>query len=100
NVRAEVHGPNIADVNRDAAVDFKGNALDVFDRFDVTAAADVVLRGTDFENFAAHVAVGHADFGNDIAERDAERGEFIRVEVDLVLLHESADGRDFGDAFD
>ena len=67
--------------------------------FDVAAAAHVIFGRRDFENFSAHIAVAHLDRVDDVAERDVVGDELVRIEIDLVLLHEAADRRDFGDAF-
>ena len=67
--------------------------------FDVAAAADVILGGSDFENFPADIAVTHLDRVDDVAERNAVSDKFVWIEIDLVLLYEAADRRDFGNAF-
>ena len=38
-------------------------------------------------------------FADDFRERNAVSEQLIRIEIDLVLLHEAADGRDLGNAF-
>ena len=95
-----MNGADIFDIDRRAVDDFERNVLDVGDAFDVAASAHVILGRADLENFSAHIAVGHADFVHDVAERNAVGDEFVRIEIDLVLLDEAADRRDFGHAFD
>src|SRR5207249_1225325 len=85
--------------NRRAAFHFEDDVLDVLNLFDVAAAANVVLGCGDFENFPAYVGITHLDRVDHVAERDVVGNESVWIEIDLVLLHESADRRDFGDAF-
>ena len=55
---------------------------------------------TDFEHTTADLLVRLADRPNDVAQGNAVGQELVRVDHDLVLLHESADGGDLGDARD
>ena len=48
---------------------------------------------------SADIGVAHFDRVDDLAERDVVGDELVWIEIDLVLLYETADGRDFGDAF-
>ena len=68
------------------------------DALDVAAPAHVILRRRDLEDLPADVAVAHLDRAHDVGQRDVVGDERVRIEIDLVLLHEAADGRDFGDA--
>src|SRR5437899_240403 len=90
---------DILQVNRRAVFDFEDYVLDVLDLFDVAAATDVVLGRGDFENFAADIRVTHLNRVDDFAERDVVGNESVWIEIDLVLLHETANRRDFGDTF-
>src|ERR1700744_6782446 len=85
-------------IDGSAVDDFERNVLEIGERFDVAASAHIVFGGGNFKDFATDVVVGIADFGNDIGERDAVSGQFVRIKVNLVFLHEAADGRDFRDA--
>ena len=97
DVRAEMHRADVFHINRCAVLRFERDVLDVGDALDVAASPDVILGRADFKNLSAHIAVGHTDFVDDLVERNAVGGQLVRVEVNLVLLHETADGRDFGD---
>src|SRR5947208_7208684 len=99
DVAAMVDVSNILQVNRRAVFDFENDVLDVLNLFDVAATADVVLGRGDLENLAAHVGVTHLDRVDHVAERDVVSDESVWIEIDLVLLYESADRRDFSDSF-
>src|SRR5207248_5604542 len=90
---------NIFQIDGRAVFHFEDDVLDVLDLFDVAAAADVVLGCGDLENFAADIRVTQLDCVDDFAERDVVGNESVRIEIDLVLLHETANRRDFGDTF-
>ena len=76
------------------------NVLDVLDLFDVAAATNVIFGRGDFENLAADIGID-SDLHrvDDFAERDVVGNERVWIEIHLVLLHEAADRRDFGDTF-
>src|SRR5437868_9527075 len=92
-----MHGADIPDVNRRAVLHLQHDVLNVADTLDVAAATDVILRAPYFERLPAHVVVAGADATHDIAQRNAMRGQRVRIEINLIFLYESADGRDFGD---
>jgi len=48
---------------------------------------------------AADVGIAHLDRVDDIAQRNVVGHERVWIEIDLVLLYETADRRDFRDAF-
>src|SRR5438132_1876488 len=99
DVAAKMDAADVLHVNRRAVLDFEDNVLDVLDFFDVTAAADEILGRCDFQNAAAHIGVAHFDGVDDLAERNVVSNERVWIEIDLVLLHESADRGDFRNAF-
>src|SRR5204863_2529315 len=99
DIAAEMDVANIFQIDGRAVFDFENNVLDVLDLFDVAAATDVVLGRGDFENFAADIRVTHLNRVDDFAERDVVGNESVWIEIDLVLLHEAANRRDFGDTF-
>ena len=59
-----------------------------------------ILRGRNLDRFSAHVAIALADSLHHIIHADAVIDEFVGIDVDLILLHETADTGDFGHAFD
>ena len=92
--RPHAHRADVAQQHRRPHVRAQHDLLQVLGRFDVAAAAHVVLGSTDFQDPTTHVRVRHADHVHDSAERDVERRQPVRVEIDLILLHEPADARD------
>src|SRR5581483_10260674 len=100
DIAAEMDGRYIFQIDWRAILDFEHDVLDVLDLFDVAAATDVILGGGDLECFAAHIGIAHLDRVDDVAERDVVSDQRVGIEIDLVLLHESADRRDFRHAFD
>ncbi len=99
DVGAERDVGHVAHEDRDAAgADPQRDQLEVLLLLDVAAAADDVLVAGDLDDAPADVLVGAADRGDDLADRDAVGQQLVRVEVDLVLLDEAADGADLGHA--
>ena len=64
----------------------------------VAEASHHVLRAAHFQHVAADFVGAVADAVDHGRGRDAIREQLVGVEVDLVLPHEAADGRDFGHA--
>src|SRR5205814_7073228 len=98
DIPAEMHGAHVLYVNWRALIHFQHNVFDVGDAFDVAAATHEIFRGRNLESLAAYVGVARFDRADDVAERDVVGDESIWIEVDLVLLYEAADRRDFRDA--
>src|SRR6266545_2158494 len=96
---AEMDVPHIFQIIRRAVLHFENDVLDVLNFFDVAAAANVILGGCDLEDFAADVGVAHLDCADDVAKRDVVSDQRVWIEIDLVLLDETANRRDFRDAF-
>src|SRR5437867_13018650 len=90
---------NIFQIDGRAVFHFEDDVLDVLNLFDVAAAADIILGCGDLEDFAADVGVARFDGADHLAERDVVGNESVWIEIDLVLLHEAANRRDFGDTF-
>ena len=61
-------------------------------------AAHDELHAIFLDDFAADVQIASGDGIHDLLQRDAERAHFRRDHFDLILPHEAADARDFGDA--
>ena len=91
--------PTFLAIDRRAVYDLQHNVFNVRHVLDVAASAHIILRGGDLEDLSAHVAVAHLDGGYHIRERNVVGHERVRIEIDLVLLHEATDGRDFRHAF-
>src|SRR5208283_1041155 len=61
---------------------------------DIAESADHVVRSRHLEYASANFAVAVADFVDHRFQRDLEREQPIRIELDLVLLYEAADSGD------
>ena len=96
--RAERYLCHVLDGEGDVVVDLDHALLDVRDALDEAESADDVFDLVDLDRPGADVHVGHLDGHEDLVQGDAVGAHRVRVDVDLVLLHESADGRDLRDA--
>ena len=83
---------------RPARVGADGNRLDVGDRLQVAASPHHVLAPGELEQAPLDVVVAALDGHHDVLDAEVDRGEALRVERHLVLLHEATDRRDLGDA--
>ena len=92
-------GGDVLQINRRAVLDFKDNVFDVLDFFDVAATADEILSRGNFKDAATDIRVAHLDRTDDVTERNVVGDERVWVEIDLILLYKTADGRDFRHAF-
>src|SRR5437899_2202717 len=99
DVTAEMNVSDILQVNRCAVFHFEDDVLDVLNLFDVAASANVILGRRDFEDLAADIGITHLDRADDVAKRNVVSNQCVWIEVDLILLYEPADRRDFGNAF-
>ena len=90
-------GPHPAD--RDAGLT---RFLDLFRREGrkIAQTTDHVLCLGHLQHAPADVLVGHLDSLFDLRQRDVVCQQAVRIEHDLILAHEAADGRHFGHAFD
>src|SRR5580704_1260222 len=62
---------------------------------DVSEAANHVIGSRHFEHATTNLAVAVTNFVYNCFQRDLESQQPVRVEFDLVLLYEAADGSDF-----
>ena len=74
----------------------EGDAAEVFERAEVTRSADHVLCFGKLEHRAAGLLVRVLDRADDLAVRDVERAQALRIEHHLVLAHHAAQRCDFG----
>src|SRR5947208_96364 len=98
-IGSEMIVSDILQVNRCAVFHFEDDVLDVLNLFDVAASANVILGRRDFEDLAADIGITHLDRADDVAKRNVVSNQCVWIEVDLILLYEPADRRDFGNAF-
>src|ERR1700719_4551821 len=64
----------------------------------IAEPADHVVGSRHFEHSPTDFAVAIADLVDHRFQRDLEREQAIRIELDLVLLYEAADSRDLRNA--
>ncbi len=93
-------GGDVAHLDRRAFLLADDDLLEVLDRLDESDAADEKLDAVFLQHLRADIDVRLPHGLIDIEERDPMRAQFVRVNVDLILLHEAADARDFAHAFD
>src|SRR6516164_5872970 len=94
-----MHRRDIFYINWRPVLNFEDNVFDVLDLFDVAAAADVILGRCNLGNLAAHIGIARLDRIDDVAKCNVVGDERIWIEIDLILLHETTNRRDFGDTF-
>ncbi len=99
-VRPQFHRGYLVDGQRSAIGSLERNLPQVVQRMDVAPAPDEILRRRNLQRFAAHIAVAFANRIDHIVQADAVIDELVRIDVDLVLLHEAADAGHLGHAFD
>ena len=100
HVRPQSHRSDVAHQNRRAASPPTVTLLDVLDGSDIAATAHHVFRAAQFDGAAADVVVAHANGIDHAFHRQPVGGQLVRIEIDLILAHESADAGDFRHAFD
>ena len=101
DLRADLDSRDVAQQHRRAVpVGAEGHLADVVDGFDVAPAADHEFLLCQLNEPSAHIPVAALHGLLDAGDRDAVGPQLQRVNRDLVLAHETADRRDFGDARD
>src|SRR5204863_223394 len=68
------------------------------ERTQITQTANHVFRAAHFEDSPSDFIGAGANLFNDGGKRDAIGAQFVGIDIHLVLLDESPDGRDFGNA--
>ena len=99
-VRPDRYGGDVLHLDRRSSFLPDDDLLDVLGRLDEADAADEKLDAILLQHLRADIDIRLPHGLIDIEERDAVRPQFIGVNVDLILLHEAADTRDFTHAFD
>src|SRR5262249_37916059 len=100
DVRTDAHRGDVLDAHRRALDHLHGRLPDVVRRLDVSTAADDLLVTAHLDDATADLLVGRAHRAHHVVHRDVAGEELHRVDVDLELLHEAADARNFRDAGD
>ena len=83
---------------RAARVHAQGNLPDVVQGLDIAEPADHELLFRHLEQAPADIAVAVLHGGANLRDGNAVGAKPVRIHRDLVLPHETADARDFGDA--
>ena len=97
-LRAELDGGDVLDVDGDAVVFLDDDVLDVADALDPADAADEVFGVILLDDAAADGQVAAGDGVVQLAERDAPGAQGFGADVDLVFHRQTAEHGDVGDA--
>ena len=97
-VRAELDPGDVANPQGRAVIGLQDDVLDVGDALQVTAPADHELELGELDRASAHIGVAGPDGLAQLAQGDALRAQAVRVDDDVVLLDEAANGGDLGHA--
>src|ERR1019366_407070 len=98
DVGSESYFAHVGYLDGDAARSLRQHDLaDVAGGLRVAAAAHHVLGAAEFHQPAADVVVAAAHRRHHFTDRDVEGLQLVRIDVDLVLPHESAKRRNLGD---
>ena len=101
DVRAETHLPDVGHPDRRASrIGAEGDRFDVGGRCQVAPPAHHVLPTRELQEPARDIVIARLDRPDHVAHGEVVRGELVRIEVDLVLLHEPANTRHFRHARD
>src|ERR1700675_1676265 len=72
-------------------------ALNIRQGREVAPPPDHVFTPGEFQQASLDVVVAHLDRLDDVLHAEVVGRQLVRIDVDLVLLHESADARHLGD---
>ena len=98
-VRSQLDAGDVSQQDRRPAVVLEHDVAEIVDALQIAPAPDDVLELGQLDRTSADVGVAGADRVADLLHGDAEIAHPLRIENHVVLLHEAADARDFGDAF-
>jgi hypothetical protein len=96
-----VANPDVGDVPDEhghAVTRSNDDVLDVVDGLDQADAANNRPGAVRLDDVSADIGIALTDGAENVAERKAETSQTAGIDVDLVLLDRSADGRHFRDA--
>ncbi len=99
-LRTELHGSDVSKADRRSPVALDDDLLEIALLLHVPVRAHHVLGAAPFDKSPSDLVVRVLHRLRELDERDAVGGEFVRIDRDLVLPHEPADARHFGDAGD
>ena len=95
-LRTKLDAGHVAHRHRRAVVGAKRDVLNVLQPANQADAAHHLLGVARLHHLRADVVVAALHRGNHILERNVVGAQLHGIEIDLVLLHESADAGDFG----
>ena len=99
HVRPDRDLGDVSQCDRRSAAHANANGLKVFDRTYVAPAPHHVFRSAQLYGSPSDVVVAHADRVSNGFNRNAVRGKFVRIQIDLILLDETSQARHLGDPF-
>src|SRR5260370_725820 len=98
NIRAESDRAEIANLDGSSILRGDGHGFEIAQRAQITQTANHVFRAAYFEDPSADFVRAGPDLFDDSRKGNTVSAEFVGVDIDLVLLDESPDRRNFGNA--
>ncbi len=99
-LKSDLGGGDVADAGGDAVAGLQNDPIDVPGRLDQPQPPQVESLLAEGEHVATHVEVGVGDGAGDLGQGDALALHAVGVDLDLILLGQSAEARDVDDARD
>ncbi len=97
--RSQGHLGDIFDINGHVVVDRNDTVLDIFNVLDKAKATDEIFRFINLNATRPDIDVRLLDGHEDVFDADPRGPHRVRIDVDLVFHHETADRGNFADAF-
>ena len=94
-LRSNLHAGDVAHRNRRAVVSAQRNIFNVLQSANQADAAHDIFSVADLDHLGADVVVAALNGRHHILERDVVGAQLHGVQINLILLHEAADARDF-----
>src|SRR5205807_3692076 len=99
NIRTGGDRTQITNLDGSSVLRSDRHGFEIAERTQIAQTANHVFRAAHFKHSPADFIRARPDFFNDGRKRDAIGAQFIGIDIDLVLLDESPDGRDFGNTW-
>src|SRR5207302_2912818 len=98
-LRSELDGGDVPEPDRRSArAGFDDDLLEIGSRLHIAMRADHVLGAAPLDEPPSYFVIRFLHRFGELHERDAVGGELVRIDGDLVLAHEAAHARYFGNA--